>query len=182
MRLLSFGSGSSGNAFLIDTGEARVMFDCGVGIRRLRREMTELGVAGTLDAVFITHEHIDHVRALQSLLRYESCQVFASNGTFDAIGRKPGWTTIRAETHIDVAGLEVTQINVLHDAAEPLGFFIDAGINRIALFTDLGAAAPTVASAIAEAMIVVLESNYCEAMLRPSQAPHPQSAWTPQQR
>ncbi|MEZ4571998.1 MAG: MBL fold metallo-hydrolase [Thermomicrobiales bacterium] len=101
MRFVSFGSGSSGNAFLLDTGEARIMFDCGVGIRKLRRAMVEQDFAGTIDALVISHEHIDHVRALKSLLRYEDCRVFSSDGTLDALGRQTGWQTLGRQPAVD---------------------------------------------------------------------------------
>ena len=171
MRLISFGSGSSGNAFLLDTGEARIMFDCGVGIRRMQREMARLDLAGRLDAIFISHEHIDHIRALESLLRRDDYPVFASRGTFSAIGSRPAWSAIRAEQRVEVGGVEVTPVGVSHDAAEPLGFFIDTPGERIALFTDLGEPAAGVSAAIEGSTVVILESNYCESMLRHSSYP-----------
>ncbi len=171
MRLISFGSGSSGNAFLLDTGDARILFDCGVGIRRMRREMVELGVAGLLDAVVISHEHSDHIRALKSLTRYERCPIYASAGTLGEIGRQPGWQTLKADVACTIGSVRITPIPVSHDAAEPLGFFIDAGSERIALFTDLGTPQEEVSAAIESATVVVLESNYCESMLRRSAYP-----------
>lgn len=171
MRFVSFGSGSSGNAFLLDTGETRIVFDCGVGIRRMRREMVEMGVAGLVDAIVISHEHSDHISALKSLTRYETCPVYASDGTFGEIGRRVGWKTIRAGEAFSIADVRVDPVVVSHDAAEPLGFLIDAGTERIALFTDLGTQQAEVSAAIEEATVVILESNYCETMLR--QSPYP---------
>ena len=171
MRFISFGSGSSGNAFLLDTGEARIVFDCGVGIRRMRKEMVELGIAGRLDAIVISHEHSDHISALNSLLRYEKCPVYASAGTFAEIGRRTGWEVLRSGATTTIAGVRIDPVGISHDAAEPLGFFVDAGAERIALFTDLGAPQAEVSAAVAAATVVVLESNYCEAMLRRSAYP-----------
>jgi phosphoribosyl 1,2-cyclic phosphodiesterase len=171
MRFVSFGSGSSGNAFLLDTGDARILIDCGIGVRRLRQGLGEMGAAGELDAILISHEHIDHVRGLQSLLRYEGCPVYASNGTFNAIGRRAGWVPLRGGTRLSIAGLDVTPVDVSHDALEPCGFFIDAGTERVALFTDLGEPNQPVRDAVAEATLVVLEANYCETMLRRSDYP-----------
>ena len=171
VRFFSFGSGSSGNAFLLDTGDARIMFDCGIGIRRLRKEMQGLGVAGRLDGIVISHEHSDHIRALQSLLRYESCPVYASAGTFDAIGRRQRWVTLPANQRSGIAGIDVTPIRVSHDAAEPFGYAISNGAEHIALFTDLGVADQAVFETIAASSLVVLESNYCESMLRRSAYP-----------
>lgn len=171
MRFISFGSGSSGNSFLLDTGESRIVFDCGVGIRRVRKEMVELGVAGSIDGIVISHEHSDHIKALGSLTRYEQCPVYASDGTFDAIGRKSGWQSISAGNAVTIAGVRIDPIGVSHDAAEPLGFFIDTGAERIALFTDLGMPQAEVSAAVQDATVIVLESNYCETMLRHSAYP-----------
>ena len=171
MRFVSFGSGSSGNAFLLNDGESSILIDCGIGVRRLRQELKELGVAGHLNAILLSHEHSDHVSALDSLTRYERCPVYASEGTFSSIGKRPGWQTIQDGQSVSIAGVTVTPERVPHDAAEPLGFVLEAGNERIALFTDLGAPAPNVSDAIQDATTVVLESNYCESMLR--QSPYP---------
>ena len=171
MRFISFGSGSSGNAFLLSTGESNILIDCGIGVRRLRRELKETGAAGQLDAILISHEHSDHIRALDSLTRYERCPVYASEGTFTSIGRRPGWETIKDGQAVSIAGIRVTPEPVAHDAQEPLGFVLETENVRIALFTDLGSPAPNVSDAIRDASIVVLESNYCESMLRQSQYP-----------
>lgn len=171
MRFHSFGSGSSGNAFLLDVGETRILFDCGIGIRRLRAGLRELGAAGRLDAIVISHEHSDHIRSLKSLLRYEQCPVYASDGTLREIGRETDWVTLGAARPERIGSVEITPVPVAHDAREPFGFLVDAGTERIALFTDLGAPAPTVNDAIRESTIVVLEANYCERMLRHSRYP-----------
>ncbi len=171
MRFYSFGSGSSGNAFLLESDDARLLFDCGIGIRRLRRALIDLDAAGKLDAIIISHEHSDHVRALHSLLRYERCPVYASDGTFRAIGMKSNWSALASGDPTPIGDVEITAVPVLHDASEPFGFHITAGSEQIALFTDLGEPTSDVNDAIGEASIVVLESNYCESMLRRSDYP-----------
>ncbi len=171
MRFHSFGSGSSGNAFLLDTGETRILFDCGVGIRRLRKALADLQVVSKIDAVVISHEHSDHIRSLDALVRYEGCPVFASSGTFQATGKKAGWIEVRAHRSTIIGGVEVTPVPVSHDANEPFGYLIDAGSERVALFTDLGEPSSIVNDAVRESSIVIMESNYCETMLRKSSYP-----------
>lgn len=171
MRVFSLGSGSSGNAFLVDTGDAALLIDCGVGVRVIRKALQDLDLTGRLDAIILSHEHIDHVRALKSMLRTESCPVYATAGTFSAIGRPDRAVQVARGNHIFFGDAVVTPVAVPHDGAEPCGFVVEVGDETLALFTDLGTSTSDVADAIQSADFVILESNYDEAMLRQSGYP-----------
>jgi phosphoribosyl 1,2-cyclic phosphodiesterase len=171
MRVFSLGSGSSGNAFLVDSGEAAFLIDCGVGVRVIRKALQDLDLAGRLDAIILSHEHIDHVRALSSLLRTERCPVYATAGTFSAIGMPERGVAVGCGTRLTFGQASVHTVAVPHDGAEPCGFVVEAAGETLALFTDLGTPTGEVADAIQTADFVVLESNYDEAMLRRSAYP-----------
>jgi phosphoribosyl 1,2-cyclic phosphodiesterase len=171
VRVFSLGSGSSGNAFLIDTGDAAFMLDCGVGVRVIRRALQDLDLTGRLDAIILSHEHVDHVRALKSILRTERCPVYATAGTFAAVGMPDGAVPIQRGSRVTLGAATVTTVAVPHDGAEPCGFVVESGGETLALFTDLGRPTQEVADAVQVADYVVLESNYDEAMLRRSTYP-----------
>jgi phosphoribosyl 1,2-cyclic phosphodiesterase len=171
MRVFSLGSGSSGNAFLVETPEAAFMIDCGVGVRVIRRALQDLDLAGRLSAIFLSHEHIDHVRALASIMRTEHCPVYATAGTFAAIGRPVrGVEAVRGST-TTLGGARVTLVPVPHDGADPCGFVVEADGRTLAIFTDLGMPTTQVSDALQAADFIVLESNYEEALLRKSSYP-----------
>jgi phosphoribosyl 1,2-cyclic phosphodiesterase len=168
MRVTSFGSGSNGNAFLVQSGATALLIDAGVPIRLLRAGLKQAGVSdGQLSAVLLSHEHIDHVRSVPQLLKYHPVPFAATGGTIEALRTaNASWTRISAATALIVGDMAVTPISVSHDAAEPVGFVLQAGDVRAAIFTDLGESNGDVRSALGEATIIVLESNYDERLLR----------------
>jgi phosphoribosyl 1,2-cyclic phosphodiesterase len=171
MRLFSLGSGSSGNAFLVDTGEVALLLDCGVGVRTIQAAIRETGVSDRLAGIVVSHEHSDHVRAVDSMLRKHRVPVVTTRGTYGAMRwTHTGVHPSSGQRYAD-GSIEVSFIGVSHDAAEPCGFIIEAMGTRAAVFTDLGHAGPEVFEAIASADIVVLESNYDAGMLK--RGPYP---------
>jgi phosphoribosyl 1,2-cyclic phosphodiesterase len=166
MRLHSLGSGSSGNSFLVSTATTAVLIDAGVAIRACQTAVRQLLNGRALDAIVISHEHIDHVRALGSLTRHAALPVVTTEGTRRAIGQERGWTRAVAGGRFAIGDIEIEFVSVSHDAAEPCGFVICHGGARTAIFTDLGHAGPQVLEAVASADAVVLEANYDSAMLR----------------
>lgn len=166
MRLHSLGSGSSGNAFLLTTETTAVLLDAGVGARTCLAGVRGLLGERQLDAIVVSHEHIDHVRALKPLLRRASCPVVTTAGTREAIKHEGRWTRAVRGGRFATGDIEIEFVAVSHDAAEPCGFVITAGERRVALFTDLGYAGSEVLAAIATADTVVFEANYDREMLR----------------
>jgi phosphoribosyl 1,2-cyclic phosphodiesterase len=163
----SLGSGSSGNAILIDTGDCLVAVDCGIGSRALTNGLREANrTINDLDAVLLTHEHTDHVRALPRVVASQ-IPIVATAGTARAT-RLPiaGWTHIRGRTSMPLRSLEVTALSVSHDAAEPCGYHIRCQSHAITVLTDLGIGHPSLHDYLAESDLIVLEANHDEAMLR----------------
>jgi len=168
MRVTSFGSGSNGNAFLVQAGSTALLIDAGVPIRLLCTGLRLAGVGdGQLTAALITHEHIDHVRAAAQLCRYQPVPYLATEGTIGALRHCPAdWTRVSASASLRVGEIDVTPIAVSHDAAEPVGFVVEHDGVRVSLFTDLGETTEDVCSALSDSSLIVLESNYDEQMLR----------------
>ena len=168
MLVTSFGSGSNGNAFLVQSGTTSLLIDAGVPIRLLRSGLKHAGVDDRqLTAALISHEHVDHVRSLPQLLKYQTAQWMGTDGTIRAL-RSTGaeWSRIQPGLSFAVNTLTVTPISVSHDAEEPVGFLIQEGDVRAGIFTDLGESNADVCSALRGATLIVLESNYDERMLQ----------------
>ncbi len=163
MKLMSLGSGSSGNAFLLETDEQTILLDCGVGARSIQKALVGRRAP---DTVVLSHEHSDHVKSLKSVLRRHSCEVVATHGTLAAIGHEAGWRTTRAGQRLEFGSVSISFVGVSHDAAEPCGFFIESTDLKVVVVTDLGVMNTDVLDAIGVADVVVLESNYDEDMLR----------------
>ncbi|HET9014357.1 MAG TPA: MBL fold metallo-hydrolase [Thermomicrobiaceae bacterium] len=167
MRVTCFGSGSSGNAMLVESSGTALLVDAGVTARRIHQGLAGAGLSPAgLAAVLVSHEHWDHVRALSSLGLDHACPVYATAGTAAALGAPArGWSHLACDATIGIGALSVTAIAIPHDAAEPVGFLIEDGEWAVSIFTDLGAPPPSLASPIGRAHLVVLESNYDHLML-----------------
>jgi phosphoribosyl 1,2-cyclic phosphodiesterase len=141
--------------------------DCGIGTRALASGLRLANRSiSDLDAVLLTHEHTDHVRALPKIVASQ-VSVVATAGTARAT-RLPiaSWTHVRGRTSMPLRSLEITALAVSHDAAEPCGYHIRCQSHAITVLTDLGAGHPSLHDFLAESDLIVLEANHDEAMLR----------------
>lgn len=163
----SFGSGSSGNALLVRSGNTAILVDCGVGIRALRAGLAGHGLAPhDLDAILVTHEHRDHIQTLPRVVRPD-LPLIATQGTARAAQLPPGSTEIVSSKHpVSVDGVAVHALHVRHDATEPCGFHIEIAGARITVLTDLGVWQDHLVDAVATSDLVLLEANYNDTMLR----------------
>lgn len=176
MRFGCLGSGSKGNAWLVEAGDTRIMVDCGFGIRETTRRLARLGVAlDSLSAIVITHEHGDHCRGAARVASRAGCPVWMSHGShamLDAIGEAPGSARI-LDAHLPVAigDVEVTPYTVPHDAREPLQFVFSDGARRFGLLTDAGHVTPHMEHMLEGCDALVLECNHDVARLEAGSYP-----------
>ena len=178
LRFKSLGSGSTGNSTLIEaTGLVpfRMLIDCGLGIRQLALRLGEAGLQPeNIHAIFITHEHGDHIGCAKSLaLRYR-IPVWMSQGTHSAMGA-PDFDgllrTARDAKTIDLGGLQLTPFTVPHDAREPLQLSCTDGSAKLGILTDLGHATPHVMAHLRACDALLLECNHDTELLNQSVYP-----------
>ena len=178
LRFRSLGSGSAGNATLIEamgTRPVRVMVDCGLGIKHLLHRLGKAGLQPEeIDAVFITHEHGDHIGCALSLsLRYQ-IPVWMSQGTHAAIGSPDFKGLLRLARDgdaIDLGGLQLVPFTVPHDAREPLQLTCTDGAAKLGILTDLGHATAHVLAHLRACDALLLECNHDTGMLAQSAYP-----------
>jgi phosphoribosyl 1,2-cyclic phosphodiesterase len=178
MRLTVLASGSSGNAFLISTDTTSILMDAGISARRAARAIAEAGVGESdLAAVFVTHEHSDHISGVGPIARRFDLPVYATRATLRAIGRRAGdgfaRVPIAAGDPLTVGDITVRPFSTSHDCADPVGYSFKAGSTRLVVATDLGVVSSTVRDQIARADCVVLEFNHDERMLVDGPYPWP---------
>ena len=178
LRFKSLGSGSSGNATLVEAqglSPFRLLVDCGFGLKHLKQRLGESGLQPEdIHAIFITHEHGDHIGCARAMsLRYK-IPVWMSGGTHSALG-SPDFDgllgTARDGEAIDLGGLQVTPFTVPHDAREPLQLSCTDGASKLGILTDLGHATPHVMTHLNACNALLLECNHDTHMLAQSSYP-----------
>jgi len=169
LRVCALGSGSAGNALLVEGPRGVLLVDAGLPWRDLsaRAARAGLSLAG-LRWVVLTHEHADHVRGLDPLLR-RGVQVAASAGTLQALGiegeeLRPG---------LELEGIRVFPFPIPHDAREPLGLRLESGGEALGIATDLGQVTAGVLDALAPCRTLVLEANHDVSLLLAGPYPWP---------
>jgi phosphoribosyl 1,2-cyclic phosphodiesterase len=179
LRFKSLGSGSSGNATVVQarstTSITHLLVDCGLGIRHLDKRLGQAGMlAEQIDAIFITHEHGDHIGCARQLALRERIPVWMSHGTYSAIGEPDfdGLLRIACDAQaIEIGALRVLPFTVPHDAREPLQLTCTDGDERLGILTDLGHATSHVLEQLAGCGSLLLECNHDPDMLAASSYP-----------
>lgn len=168
MRFASIGSGSRGNAFVVETGATRLLVDCGFGPRELAKRLGRLGLAPTdLSAVLVTHEHSDHVSGVERCAQRYGLAVFMTHGTFGA-SRTAGSVSVElfdSHTPFAIGDIEVRPFPVPHDAREPVQFVFSDGQRRLGVLTDTGHVTPHIVAMLSGCDALVVECNHDAAML-----------------
>lgn len=187
LRFSSLASGSSGNATLVEAWApdasltprpTRLLVDCGLGLRRLSEALAARGCSPSdIDAVFVTHEHSDHVGGVLALQRRHGTAVWASAGTWAAATSRQPATSPAGVAHagepIRIGPLTLMPFAVPHDSAEPLQLVVSDGRQRLGVLTDIGEPTDDVARALQGCDALLLECNHDRRML--ADGPYP--AW-----
>jgi len=179
IRFCSLGSGSTGNATVVEASggitTTRLLIDAGFSLRELELRLARAGLApNDLDAVFVTHEHSDHIGcAIEFAERYRLA-VWMSRGTWRAIGKQTAPARlgfVRDGEAIALGDLELRPFTVAHDAAEPLQLRCSDGNAGLGVLTDLGSITEHMLDSVRGLDALVLECNHDEAMLAGSRYP-----------
>lgn len=178
MRVTVLGSGSRGNAILVETEDTRVLVDAGFSGRDLERRLQAVGVdPASLAALLITHDHGDHTRGMGVAARRWGVPLHLTDLTRNVCrGLLDGSENVRPYTSaapVEIGGLTVTPFLTVHDAVDPVAVTVTetATGEKLGIATDLGRATALVRHALQGCHLLVLESNHDEIMLRESHYP-----------
>ena len=165
----SLNSGSNGNCYYIADGKDAVLVDVGISCREVEKRMDRLGLSmSKVRAIFISHEHSDHIRGLRVLAKKHQLLIYITPKTFI-------YSRLALESHlirsfkafdtIKIGGLEVYAFPKSHDAIDPHSFLVSGEGVNIGVFTDIGEVCEQVASNFQRCHAVFLETNYDDEML-----------------
>lgn len=171
MRFASLGSGSRGNALVVEAGRTRVMLDCGFGLNDTQLRLSRLQLQPSdLSAILVTHEHNDHVGGVARFARKFALPVWLTAGTLKSLPSDTfnGVSVQLIDDHSAFAidDLEINPYPVPHDAREPVQYVFGDGARQLGVLTDVGASTPHIEMTLRGCHALVLESNHDSVMLR----------------
>ncbi len=169
MRFASLGSGSRGNALLVESGTTRLLVDAGFGPREMSRRLQRLGTAADeIDAVLVTHEHSDHVGGVFACARRFGWAVLLTHGTLAGCRMVDGEVRTRiinSHEALVLGDIKVQPFPVPHDAREPVQFVFEDGASRLGVLTDAGHVTTHMVEMLDACDALVLECNHDIGML-----------------
>ncbi|MCI8655103.1 MAG: MBL fold metallo-hydrolase [Clostridia bacterium] len=167
LNFCSLYSGSSGNSLFIQSENTKILVDCGVSCKKIEEALKTLEVdASSINAILVTHEHIDHVKGLSIFASKYNLPIFASTNTFDYMQKfidridEKNLKTFHIDDKFTIGDLEIAPFSIPHDAANPCGFNILNNNKKISVATDIGHMTNTILKKLEGSSFVLLESNY----------------------
>ncbi len=170
MRFATLGSGSRGNATLVESGRSRLLIDNGFSRRELERRLAVLGVEpSSIDALLLTHEHCDHAKGVAAFAVHYGVAVWTSPGTWKGTGA-PEVPRLRLfsghDSRVLIGGVRVQPYPVPHDTREPCQFVLEADGRRLGMLTDAGCVTPHMRDTLSGCDALILECNHDPDLLR----------------
>ncbi|MFT6643582.1 MAG: phosphoribosyl 1,2-cyclic phosphodiesterase [Patiriisocius sp.] len=176
MRVASLGSGSKGNATLIDDGNTCVLIDLGFTLKETERRLRRLEISPLdIDAVLVTHEHADHIHGVGPFARKFKRPVYLTHGTYSnsKVGVIPHLRTVNCHKPFMIGSLSVEPVPVPHDAREPCQYIVSSEGVKVGVLTDLGHITPHVTETYMLCHALLLECNHDVGMLENGPYPYP---------
>ena len=182
LKFISFGSGSSGNCYLLATPTDALLIDIGVGLRGLKKACRDYGVSlSSVKHVLVTHDHADHIKSVGAFSNDYQVPVYATREVHDGINRN--YCVVKKVAAEQVGLVEkgktlqlgdftVTPFAVPHDSADNVGYFIEAEGTNFCLMTDAGRVTDEMKGYISKAHHLVIEANHDIEMVQ--NGPYPQ--------
>lgn len=167
-------SGSSGNCFFIGTHRGDILIDTGISCKQISERLEKIGKSiKNIKGIFLTHEHIDHIRGIETLSRRYNIPVYINEGTLNNCYFDMGnIQLIKTDKEFDFNGLKILPFSKSHDASEPVSFLIKNGCRQISVITDIGICCENVIQNVKDADIIILESNHDLNMLKTGPYPY----------
>lgn len=164
IRLTVLGSGSSGNATLLECGDTRLLIDAGFSAKRLTEKLQAIGIEPeSLNGILVTHEHTDHVQAIPVFVKKWGTPVYVTRRTREEMRKctdMVSWRFFESGDAFEIEGVQVGSFPISHDAIDPVGYHFSYGAFRYGHLSDVGRISPLIQSYLMDVHALFIESNY----------------------
>ena len=172
-------SGSSGNCFLIQSDNTKILIDAGVSCKKIVSALIDLNIdINDIDAILITHEHTDHTKGLTTISNKYNIPIYINKKTWLALNsvsdkiNKDSIIFFDISNKFQIGNLDVFPFPISHDAANPCGFNIYYNNKKISVATDIGYISKQLLESLKHSNSILLESNYDPSILKYSSYPY----------
>jgi phosphoribosyl 1,2-cyclic phosphodiesterase len=177
MKFCILSSGSKGNATYVESKEAKLLFDCGINYKQLCIKLEEIGqVASEIEAVVISHEHGDHIKGVERLVKEHDIPIFANSSTIKEILKefsfRPKFRVFTTGEAFHYKDMVIQPFSIQHDTVDPVAFTITVGEEKLGLCTDLGFATSSIEHELKGCRYLVLEANHEVDLVHASSRPN----------
>ncbi len=181
IKFMSLASGSSGNCYYLGTDTCAILIDAGIGIRTIKKTLKDAQIPmDSIQAVFVTHDHADHIKAVGHLGEKHNIPVYTTARIHEGINKSYCMTEklngsaryLEKGEPMFLGDFRIESFEVPHDGTDNVGYCIEVDGKTFSFLTDLGEITETAASYICKANYLILEANYDEEMLRMGPYPH----------
>ena len=167
LKFCSLASGSSGNCNYVEGNEVRILVDAGLSGKKIQQLLDDIEVdPSSIDYIFITHEHSDHIKGVGVLSRRFDIPVYANQRTWESIGHAMGKISIENRRVFEtnekffLGDVEVLPFDIYHDAAEPVGYTFTKDNKKVSLLTDTGMVCERIKGTIKDSDVILIEANH----------------------
>lgn len=178
-KFCSLYSGSTGNSLFIETNDTKILVDAGESCKKITESLSNIDISmDSINAIIVTHEHIDHVKGLGTISKKFNIPVYANSETWDAMPLQKdkideiNIRTFNLKESFEIGDLKINPFSIPHDAANPCGFNIYYNDNKISIATDLGHINSEILHNLENSSFILLESNYDPHILKCSPYPY----------
>lgn len=178
-KFCSLFSGSSGNSLFVETDKTKILVDCGESAKKITESLSDIDIKiEDIDAILVTHEHIDHVKSLGTLSKKFDIPIYTNLETLNAMpeqAKKIKTDNIHLfdfNNDFSIGDLQIHAFSIPHDAANPCAFNIYKNNKKMSIATDIGHMTPEIINNLKKSSFLLLESNYDPNILKCSPYPY----------
>ena len=175
----SLSSSSSGNCLLVSSDNCNILIDVGISMKKINTELEKINLSlNDINAILITHEHIDHCKSISIINKKYSIPIYANKDTWYALNNiydninEDSKNYIIDNTPFSIGDLQIKAFSTSHDCANSCGYAVFKGDKKISIATDMGYVSDDVFEAISDSDFTFLESNYETSMLESGNYPY----------